>query len=124
MMREDGDFVLILPKERTFQYQPYWDYLEHNGEWIVYGPKEVIEGLGSKMMGLVGKDGISEAKFTRNPALKVPDGYEAGVHALIVYCDDRRSQEVRERLKKLGVEEMFWKYRRENMEEIMRSKVR
>jgi hypothetical protein len=52
--------------------------------------------------------------------LKVPEGYEAGVHALIVYCDDRKNEFVKRKLKdRLGVDKMFWKYDRETM----RSKV-
>jgi hypothetical protein len=125
MMRADSDFVFILPKERIVQYQSYPEYLEHNGKWIIYDKKEVIEGLGSKMLDLVGKDDVLQAEFTRNPALKVPEGYELGkVHALIVYCDDRNRENVKSTLKKeLGVDKIFWKYDRETMEDVMRSKV-
>jgi len=122
-MSQDSQFIWISPKEKMQAYQSYSEYHEHNGKWIIYGQKDFIEGLGSRMLGLVGKDDILKAKFTRNPALDVPEGYEPGVHVLIVYCDDRKNQKVRERLKELGVDEMIWKYDRETMEEVMRSKV-
>jgi len=124
MMSKDKDFVWILPKEKKPTYQSYPEYLEHNGKWIAYVKKEVIDSLGSKMLDLVGKDDILQAKFTRNPALKVPEGFDLGKnYALIVYCDDRNNQKVREKLKELGVDKMFWKYDRETIEEVMRSKV-
>lgn len=123
-MSQDGQWVFILPKERRREYQSYPDYLAHNGKWIIYDSKDKIEGLGNRMLKIVGKDDVLEAKFTRNPALKVPEGYELGVHALIVYCDDRKKEGVKERLKKeLKVEKMFWKYDRETLEEVMKSKV-
>lgn len=125
MMSQDDQWVWILPKDNKPAYQSYPDYFDHDGKWIIYDKKNVIEDLGHKMLGLVGNDDILQAKFSRNPALKVPDGYEPGVHALIVYCDDRNNQKVREKLKKeLGVDKMFWKYDRETFEETMRSKVR
>jgi hypothetical protein len=126
MISESSQFVWIFPKEKRQSYQPYTEYRDHNGKWIVYDSKDAIEGLGSKMLDLVGKDGILHAKFTRNPALDVPEGYELGkVHALIVYCDGRERNNVKDKLKnKLGVDKMIWKYDRETREEVMRSKVR
>jgi hypothetical protein len=124
MISENGEFVWFLPKERRIEYASYPEYLEHNGKWIIYGQKEFIEGLGSKMLELVGKDDILQAKFTRKPALDVPEGYVLGRdHALIVYCDDRKRRMVKGRLKKeLGVDEMFWKYDRQTIEEVLKSK--
>ena len=124
MMSQDDQFVWIFPKEKSFAYQSYPEYLEHNGKWIIYGGKSLIENLGYKMLTLVGEDGILQAKFTRNPALKVPDGYERGVHALIVYCDDRNNDSVKRKLKdRLGVDKMIWKYDKETIQEILNSKV-
>jgi len=125
MMSQDDQFVWILPKEKRMPYKPYPEYLEHNGEWIIYGEKNFIEDLGSKMLILVGKDGILQAKFTRNPALKVHEGFDLGKsYALIVYCDDRNRDSVKRKLQdSLGVDKMLWKYDRETIEETMKSKV-
>jgi hypothetical protein len=119
MLSEDEDFVFILQKERKKHYQSYTEFLDHNGKWIIYGPKGVIEGLGSKMIDLVGRSNILEAKFTRNPALKVPEGFELGRdYALIVYCDDRKNKSVKRKLKEEpGVDKMLWKYDRETLRE-------
>lgn len=125
MMSQDDQFVWISPKERIIEYQPYPEHLQHHGKWIIYGQKDVIEGLGSRMLALVGKNGISRAKFTKNPALDVHEGYELGKdHALIVYCDGREREKVKDKLKKeLGVDKMFWKNHKEHMEEVLKSKV-
>ncbi|OGI12506.1 hypothetical protein A3K64_01210 [Candidatus Micrarchaeota archaeon RBG_16_36_9] len=123
-MSQDDQFVWISPKEERPSYQSYSEYLEHNGKWIIYGGKNLIEDLGSKILTMVGKDDILSAKFTRNPALKVPEGYEHDVHALIVYCDDRNNESVKRKLKdRLGVDKMFWKYDRETIQEVLNSKV-
>lgn len=120
MMSENSEFVWIDPKNGSVSpFANYQEYLEHGGKWLIYGKKEFIEGLGSKMLDLVGKSNILEAKFTKKPALKVPEGYELGRnHALIVYCDDRKNRSVKRKLEKeLGVNKMFWKYDRDTIRE-------
>lgn len=124
MMTENKNFVCISPKRKVFAYKPYSEYLEHNGKWIVYGKKEAIEDLGRMMIGLVGKHGIIQANFTKNPALRVPEGFSHGKdHALIVYCDDRKRENVKNRLNRLGIGNMLWEYERETIEEVLKSKV-
>ena len=117
MMRKDEAFVWIMPKEDRPAYESQEEYLKHCGKLIMYDQKGVIESLGSKMLGLVGKDGILQAKFTRSPALDVPEGCVPGRdHALIVYCDDRNRGPVKRELRKeLGVKKMFWKYDRDTI---------
>jgi len=120
MMSKDNQWVWIHSKEELKPYKSYPEYLDHNGKWIIYGPKEAIEDIGYKMLDIVGKDNILEAKFSRNPALVVPDGYLLGKdHALIAYCDDRNKESVKRKLKdSLGVGSMFWKYDRDTLREI------
>ena len=123
-MSEDREWVWIVPKEINFGYQSQSEYFVHNGKWIVYGQKGLIQDMGSKMLGLVGKDDILEAKFSKKPALDVPEGHVLGRdHALIVYCDDRKRDGVREKLKEeLKVDKMFWKYDRQTLQEILDGK--
>ena len=73
-----------------------------------------------KVRSLVGKDDILQAKFSKKPALEVPNGFVKGRdHVLITYCDDRKREDVRELLRReLGVNEMFWKYERQTWKEM------
>ena len=79
--------------------------------------------MGGKVRNLVGKNGITEAKFTTRPSLQVPQGYTLGVdYVMIVYCDDRNKSEVRKILEKqFNASEMFWKYDRETWMESLNS---
>ena len=115
-MREENDaWVHILPESEIQHYSSIVEYLFHQGKWMIYGPKEVIEHSASKIESLVGKKEIREAKFSKKPALEVPNGYGLGEdHVLIVYCDDRERDTVKSALEKeLGVKELFWRYDRE-----------
>lgn len=124
MMREDEIWVRILPEKEIQAYSSKEEYLSHHGKWMFYGPKEVIEQSALKVRELVGERGVRGAKYKKRPAFEVPKGYEWGRdHVLIVYCDDRDRQKVRNLLvEELDAKELFWRYDRETLERVEKAR--
>ena len=118
-IRESESFIWIEAEEERFPYETDEEYLKHSGKWMIYEPKEQIEEKIPKIIEMLGDKRILNMKYTKNPALDVPENYSLGEdYALIIYCDDRQRDEVRKVIKnELGSEEMFWKYDRQTLKE-------
>ena len=118
MSSDEKDFVYIMADKDT-SYPSLKEHFKHCGKWMIYAEKKVIDSMVPKVRSLVGKHDILEAKFSKIPALEVPEGFTRGKdYVMIVYCDDRKNKGVREILEReLKVDRLFWKYDRLTLEE-------
>jgi len=119
MFEEEKGFNYIMAGE-GLSFPSLQEYLEHCGKWLIYGEKRVIDSMVPRVRELVGSDNILQAKYSRGPALEVPEGFVKGRdHVMIVYSDDRKNNAVKEVLEReLKVKKMFWKYDRETLMEM------
>jgi len=85
------------------------DYLQHFGQWIASGSGELVRSSARITGQRVGKGIVHELKFSAQQGIE-------GNYLLVVYCDDRRRDELRKDLERLGFADIQWKYQKECIE--------
>ncbi len=113
---------------KPLPYSTFSDYMKHSGKYMIYGPHDFIWWeMSLKLISkrLTETDEIIGAKVSVNPAFEVPEGYKLGTdYVLIIYCDDRKREYIRELLSKtlnIPQEKMHWKYDRVTFKETVTS---
>ncbi len=93
------------------------DSIRSQGKWIVYGSKNFIENLASILKAKIGME-INALKYSTVPVKVTPNAPE-GSHALIVYCNERKKEKVRDLLEEVGIKEANWKSDKESLAELI-----
>ena len=116
MFEENENFVYLKFGKRML-YRSMREYLEHNGKWMIYDTKEKVSKMASVMNKMVGRDGIMQIKLSKNPLPEVADDSGHGnKHVLMVYCDERDNEGVKEVLKReLEVGRIDWKLDKDSL---------
>lgn len=112
----DHYWVYIVPSEEKPLELSEEEYLEHYGKWLMFGPRVYMEKLAGLIDPLVENGQIDRAKYCK----KEP-GFDSFPnrkdYVMCVYSDNRKRNEVKQLLEKLGVKSMTWKYDRRTFED-------
>lgn len=120
----DYSLIFLFPEADGWVYiesekdkRPIEETLRYRGKWVIYGSKRYVENLAKSLKDEVGKT-IDAMKYSVKSTKVTPNAPERK-HALLVYCDERRRDEIRNILESKGVKEVIWKYDRESLAELL-----
>lgn len=91
------------------RYRNREEYLNHFGQWIAGGSEELVRSSARIIRQRVGKGIVHELKLSAQQEIE-------GNYLLVVYCDDRRRDELRKDLERLGFADIQWQYQKECIE--------